>query len=95
MVPLFRTGLRLGQGASGFWSCRSSYLCLAEVCGAGPSLINGGVRPLGVAEPDPAVDELFFFEVGGHFMQVNGLLLQGRPQALDEDIVQVRATIVY
>lgn len=71
------------------------HLYRTKVCVVGRSFIKRGVRPLGIVEPDPVVDDAFGFEAVLQFVQINGLLLEGSPQALDEDIVEVSPPTIY
>lgn len=48
------------------------------------------MRPLSVVEADPIiVNDPFGLEAIGYFMQVDSLLLEGSPEPLDEDVVQI------
>ena len=47
------------------------------------------MRPPGVAEPGPVIDDLFCLEAVGDLVQIHNLLLQGPPEPLDENIVQI------
>jgi hypothetical protein len=49
----------------------------------------GGVRPLMVVEIDPATNAYLGLRSGLPGVQVDAFILQGPPQALDEDIVRV------
>ena len=53
------------------------------------------MRPLGVVEPDPVVDDPFGLEAVGDFVQIDGLLLQGPPEPLDEDVVQIATAPIH
>jgi len=47
--------------------------------------------PLGVVEADPLADDPFGLEAVGQLMQVDRLVFERPPQALDEDIVHAAA----
>lgn len=51
--------------------------------------------PLGIVECHPVVDHPPGFEAVGDFLKVDRLLLQGSPQALDEDVVEIPAAPVH
>ena len=44
------------------------------------------MRSLSVVEADPVVDDPLGLEAIGNLMQIDGLLLQGSPEPLDEDV---------
>ena len=47
------------------------------------------MRPLGVVEPDPVIEDLFCLEAVSDFMQVDGLVLERSPEPFDEDVVEI------
>ena len=47
------------------------------------------MRPLGVVEADPVVDDPFDLEAVGALVQVDGLLFKGSPEPFDEDVIQI------
>ena len=53
------------------------------------------MRPPGVAEPGPVIDDLFCLEAVGDLVQIHNLLLQGPPEPLDENIVQIPSSAVH
>ena len=52
------------------------------------------MRPPRVAEPDPVIDDLFCLEAVGDLVQIHSLLLQGPPEPLDENIVQIPSSAI-
>ena len=53
------------------------------------------MRPPRVVEVNPIVDDLFGLEAVGDIMQIDCLLLQGSPEPLDEDAVQIAAPPIH
>ena len=51
--------------------------------------VEGNMRPLRVVKADPVVDDPFGLKAVGDLVQIHSLLLQGPPEPLDEDIVQI------
>ena len=44
---------------------------------------------------DPVVDDLFCLEPVSDFVQIDGLLFQGSPEAFDEDVVQIPSAPIH
>ena len=95
VILLFRTVLRYSSDASGCCSCRFLYLRSGEVCGVWRAFVEGGVRPLRVVKADPVVDDPFDLKAVGDLVQIHSLLLQGPPEPLGEDIVQIPSSAVH
>lgn len=53
------------------------------------------MRPLGVVEANPVIDDPLGLEAVGDFMQINGLLLEGSPEPFDEDVVKVAPPSIH
>ena len=51
------------------------------------SPVQGEMGPLGVVETHPFADDPLGLEAVGELMQVDGLILERAPQALNEDVV--------
>ena len=49
------------------------------------------MRPLGVVEFEPFVDDAFDMEPVLQFVQIDSLSLKGPPQPFDDDVVEVAA----
>ena len=58
-------------------------------------LIKRSVRPPRVAEPGPVIDDLFCLEAVGDLVQIHSLLLQGPPEPLDENVVQIPSSAIH
>ena len=54
-----------------------------------------GVGPLMVVEGDPAPDACLDLRSGFLSMQIVALILQGLPQALDEDVVEIAPLAIH
>ena len=76
-------------------SCRFSYLRLGKVCGVWRPFVERGVRPLVVVELDPVIDDPFCLEPVSDFVQVDGFLLEGSPEPLDEDVVEITTAPIH
>ncbi len=53
------------------------------------------MRPLGVVEVDPLRDDPHRFEAVGQLVQVDGLVLERAPQALDEDVIHAATPPIH
>jgi hypothetical protein len=53
------------------------------------------VRAFAVVEPYPVIDDPLGLDAVSDFVQVDGLLLQGSPEPLDEDVVQIAAPPIH
>ena len=53
------------------------------------------MRPFAVVEPYPVIDDPFGLETVIDFVQIDCLLLQGSPEPLDEDVVQIAASPIH
>jgi hypothetical protein len=53
------------------------------------------VRPLAVVEPDPVIDDPLGLETVIDFVQIDCLLLQGSPEPLAEDVVQIATAPIH
>ena len=53
------------------------------------------MRPLRVVKADPVVDDPFGLKAVGDLVQIHSLLLQGSPEPLVEDIVQIPSSAVH
>ena len=53
------------------------------------------MRPLCVVKADLVVDNLFGLKAVGDLVQIHCLLLQGSPEPLDEDVVQIAAPPIH
>ena len=53
------------------------------------------MRPLGVVEADPVVDDLFGLKAVGDLVQIDCLLLQGPPEPLDEGVVRIATAPIH
>tara|TARA_E500000331_G_scaffold353222_1_gene403451 strand:+ start:227 stop:430 length:204 start_codon:yes stop_codon:yes gene_type:complete len=62
---------------------------LIEVSRIGRFLVERGVRPLGVVELDPVINGRFCLEPVSGFVQANGFLLEGSPEPVEEDVVEI------
>jgi hypothetical protein len=71
------------------------YLSWLEVCVVGRQFIKRGVWSLDVVKSDPVVDDAFGLEAVLQFVQICCLLLEGSPQAFDEDVIQISASPIY
>ena len=56
--------------------------------------IKGGVRPIGIFKTNSVIDDPFRLKTVSNFMQIDGLLLQGPPQFLNLDVVQITAPAI-
>jgi len=56
--------------------------------------IKCGVRAVGVVEFDPFADYPFGHKTVCQVVQINRFLLQGLPEAFNEDVVEVTASTV-
>ena len=52
------------------------------------------MRALCVVKADPVVNDPFGLKAVGDLVQINSFLVQGRPEPLDEDIVQMPSSAV-
>ena len=75
--------------------CRFLSLHFGEVCCVQRRLIKRRVRPPRVAALGPVIDDLFCLEAVGDLVQIHSLLLQGPPEPLDENIVQIPSSAVH
>ena len=53
------------------------------------------MRPLRVVKADPVVDDPFDLKDVGDLVQIHSLLLQGPPEPLGEDIVQIPSSAIH
>ena len=53
------------------------------------------MRPLRVVKADPVVADPFGLKAVGDLVQIHSLLLQGPPEPLGEDIVQIPSSAVH
>ena len=53
------------------------------------------MRAFAVVERDPVIDDPICMEPVSDFVQIDCLLLQGSPEPLDEDIVQIAAPPIH
>lgn len=53
------------------------------------------MRVFAVVEPYPVIDDPLGLEAVSDFVQIDGLLLQGSPEPLDEDVVQIAAPPIH
>ena len=68
---------------------------MVEVCRIGRFLVERGVRPLGVVELDPVIDGPFCLEPVSDFVQADGFLLEGSPEPVEEDVVEIATAPTY
>ena len=54
-----------------------------------------GVRPLVIVEGDPSRHTSLGLRAGFPSMQIDALILQGPPEALDEDVVEAAALAIH
>ena len=52
------------------------------------------MRPLGIVKADPVINDPLRLKAVLRFGQVNSLLLQGSPQAFDENVIQITSTSI-
>ena len=52
------------------------------------------MRPLRVVKADPVVDDPFGLKAVGDLVQIHSLLLQGPPEPLDENVVQIPSSAI-
>ena len=53
------------------------------------------MRPLRVVKAYPVVDDPFGLKAIGDLVQIHSLLIQGPPEPLDEDIVQIPCSAIH
>ena len=68
---------------------------MIEVSRIGRFLVERGVRPLGVIELDPVINGPFCLEPVSDFVQADGFLLEGSPEPIEEDVVEIATAPIY
>lgn len=68
---------------------------LVEVDHGGRLPAMGGVGPLVVVEGDPPTDAILGLRAGLPSVQIDALILQGPPEAFDEDVVDAAPFAVH
>jgi hypothetical protein len=76
-------------------SCRLAHLYRIKVCVVGRSFIKSCMGSLSVVKSDPIVDDTFCLYPVLQFVQVDSFLLQGSPEAFDEDVVEVSSPPIH
>ena len=56
---------------------------------------EGGMGPFSVVEVDPLADDAFGLEAVSQLVQVNRLVFERPPEALDEDVVHAPAPTIH
>ena len=68
---------------------------MIKVCRIGRFIGERGVRPLGVVELDPVINGPFCLEPVSDFVQADGFLLEGSPEPVEEDVVEIATAPIY